>query len=82
VTFGGNNLLLNLYQQYLTALINLDGAQPPSAIASTLTAVANGTDGSGLNITTTLTQEQLSDYTAILTNFNEGNVTGWPHCDD
>jgi hypothetical protein len=82
VTFGGDNLLLNLYQQYLTALINLDGAQPPNAIASTLTAVAAGTDGSGLNITTTLTQEQISDYTAILTNFNEGNVTGWPHCDD
>jgi hypothetical protein len=82
VTFGGDNLLLNLYQQYLTALINLNGAQPPTAIASTLTAVANGTDGSGLNITTTLTQQQLSDYTAILTDFNEGNVTGWPHCDD
>jgi hypothetical protein len=80
VTFGGDNLLLNLYQQYLTALLNLGGAVGPTDVMNALTSVANGTDGSGLAITTTLSQTEISDLTATLDSFNEGTFTGWPHC--
>jgi hypothetical protein len=81
VAFGGNNSLLNLYQQYLSALLNLDGAVGPSAVTDALEDVANGTGGAGLTITTSLSQTEISGLTSTLSSFNEGTFAGWPHCD-
>jgi len=84
VTFGGDNTLLNLYQQLLAALNNLGGnpTAGPAAVDAAVAAALAGTDGSGLAITTTLTQEQMSDLIDVLSSFNEGSFAGWPHCDD
>jgi hypothetical protein len=83
VTFGDNNNLLNLYQQLLAALNNLDGnltAGPAAVDAAVADAIA-GTGGTGLNITTTLTDTQISALIDTLSAFNEGTLTGWPHCE-
>jgi hypothetical protein len=86
VTFGGNNTLLNLYQQLLAALNNLGGDanedDGPAAVDAAIDAAQNGTGGTGLNITTTLTQGQMSALITTLTAFNEGTYAGWPHCVD
>ena len=86
VTFGGNNTLLNLYQQFLAALQNLGGDahehDGPAAVDAAIDAVRAGTGGSGTSITTNLTQQQMSGYIATLAGFNEGNLAGWPHCED
>ena len=86
VTFGGNNTLLNLYQQFLAALNNLGGDanedDGPAAVDAAIDAVQAGTGGTGLNITTTLTQTEMSALIGTLSSFNEGDFTGWPHCAD
>ena len=86
VTFGGDNTLLNLYQQLLAALNNLGGDanedNGPAAVDAAIDAAQNGTGGSGTNITTTLTQTEMSDLINTLSAFNEGTLQGWPHCDD
>jgi hypothetical protein len=86
VTFGGNSSLLNLYQQFLAALNTLGGDanedDGPDAVDDAIDAVQLGTGGSGTAITTTLTQQEISDLTATLAAFNEGTFAGWPHCDD
>ncbi|HEX6313554.1 MAG TPA: hypothetical protein VFZ73_01790 [Gemmatimonadaceae bacterium] len=84
VTFGGNNTLLNLYQQLLAALNNL-GGDPLGGPDEVDTAIADalaGTGGTGLSITTSLTQTEMSDLIETLSDFNEGTFDGWPHCDD
>jgi hypothetical protein len=81
VTFGGNNSLLNLYQQLLAALLN-GGASGPQEVQDAIDDAQAGTGGAGLNITTTLTQQEISDLTAILSAYNEGSYEGFPHCDD
>jgi hypothetical protein len=82
----GQNDVLNLYQQLLAALQNLGGDanedNGPAAVDAAIDAAQNGTGGTGLNITTTLTQEQISDLIEVLSAFNEGEFAGWPHCDD
>ena len=89
VTWGTNNKpnnLLNLYQQLLAALNNLGGDafedDGPAAVDAAIDAAQNGTGGTGLNITTTLTATQIGDLTATLSAFNEGQYAndGWPHC--
>jgi hypothetical protein len=84
VTFGDDNTLLNLYQQLLAALNNLGGnpTAGPAAVDAAVAAAIAGTGGTGLNITTTLTHDQMSDLIDVLSAFNEGSFTGWPHCDD
>lgn len=87
VTFGGDNTLLNLYQQYLAALNNLGGDanfhNGPAAVDAAIDAVDLGTnDGPGVAITTSLSQSEMSGYITTLSNFNEGLLTGWPHCPD
>lgn len=86
VTFGGDNTLLNLYQQLLAALNNLGGDANedagPAAVDAAIDAAQAGTGGSGLSITTTLTQEQMSDLIDVLSAFNEGQFAGFPHCTD
>jgi len=84
VTFGGDNSLLNLYQQLLAAINNLGGnlTAGPASVDAAVAAALAGTGGTGLNITTTLTQTQISDLTETLSSFNEGLLAGWPHCDD
>jgi len=87
VTFGGNNTLLNLYQQFLAALNNLGGDahehDGPAAVDAAIDAVRAGTSGGpGVDITTTLSQTQMSALIGTLAGFNEGDYAGWPHCDD
>ena len=81
----GNNDVLNLYQQLLAALQNLGGDanedNGPAAVDAAIDAAQNGTGGVGLNITTTLTQQQVSDLIDVLSAFNEGEFAGWPHCE-
>ena len=84
VTFSGINSLLNLYQQLLAALNNLGGDlkehDGPPALDAAIDAAKLGTGGSGLAITTNLTQTQIGALTSTLASFNEGGMTGWPHC--
>jgi len=84
VTFQDNNQLLNLYQQLLAAINNLGGnlTAGPTAVDVAVAAALAGTGGTGTTITTTLTQTQISDLIDVLSAFNEGEFTGWPHCDD
>jgi hypothetical protein len=84
VTFGDDNTLLNLYQQLLATLNNLGGnpTAGPATVDAAVAAALAGTGGTGLNITTTLTHDAMSDLIDVLSAFNEGSFTGWPHCDD
>jgi hypothetical protein len=81
VTFGGDNSLLNLYQQLLAAILN-GGTGGPAGVQSAIAAAQAGTGGTGLNITTTLTHTQITDLTNTLDNFNSGLDAGFPHCGD
>jgi hypothetical protein len=81
VTFGGNNSLLNLYQQLLAAILN-GGESGPQAVQDAISDAQDETGGTGQNITTTLTKQEISSLTAILSAFNEGSYAGFPHCDD
>jgi len=81
VTFQDDNSLLNLYQQYLSALIN-GGTSGPLAVQDAIATVAGGTGGSGKAITNvSLTKAQISSLTDTLSSFNEGSFNGWPHCE-
>jgi hypothetical protein len=84
VTWTGKNNTLNLYQQLLAALQNLggDANAGPDAVYQAIADALAGTGGSGLNITTSLTQSEIGTLTGILASFNEGAYEGWPHCDD
>lgn len=86
VDFGGDATLLNLYQQLLAALNNLGGDanadDGPDAVDDAIADALAGTDGSGTTITTTLTQDEMSDLIDTLSAFNEGTFLGFPHCDD
>lgn len=79
VTWQGGNDVLNLYQQLLAAILN-GGTSGPAATQAAIAAAQAGTGGTGLNITTTLTQTQISDLIDALTAFNEGTLAGFPHC--
>ena len=87
VTWGvGNkpNNLLNLYQQLLAALNNLGGDANahagPAAVDTAIDAALAGTGGTGLNITTTLSESEIGSLTDVLSSFNEGRFAGYPHC--
>lgn len=84
VTWQGGNNVLNLYQQFLAALNNLGGDTEagPDDVDAAIDAVQLGTGGDGTNITSTLTQAQVSSLINVLSAFNEGTFAGWPHCDD
>ena len=85
VTWQGGNNTLNLYQQLLAALNNLGGDANedagPAAVDAAIDEAQAGTGGTGLNITTTLTQAQVSSLIDTLSAFNEGKFAGFPHCD-
>jgi len=86
VTFS-SNLLLNTTQQLITALLNLGGnvGAAPAAVQSAIADAQAGIDvtvsGSQIQITTTLTQDQVSGLTATLSNFNEGKFSGFSSCE-
>jgi len=79
VTWEGSNDVLNLYQQLLAAILN-GGTNGPAATQAAIIAAQAGTGGTGLNITTTLTQTEISDLINALSAFNEGTLAGFPHC--
>jgi hypothetical protein len=80
VTWEGTNDVLNLYQQLLAALLNGGAGSGITAVTDAITAAENGTGGSGLAITTNLSQAQVSALINTLSSFNEGSFKGFPHC--
>ena len=81
VTWQGGNDVLNLYQQLLAALLNGGATSGISAVTGAITAAQAGTGGTGLAITTNLSQAQVSALIDTLSSFNEGSFKGFPHCD-
>jgi hypothetical protein len=81
VSFVGSNDLLNLYQQLLAALEN-GGASGPAAVQTAISQAQAGTTVTGTVLTTSLNQTQISALIVTLSSFNEGSLTGYPHCGD
>jgi len=81
VTWTGSNDVLNLYQQFLAAILN-GGTTGPQAVQDAIAMVAAHESGTGLAIVTNLTQAQVSSLITTLSNFNEGSLPGFPHCPD
>jgi hypothetical protein len=87
ITWDGGNNTLNLYQQLLAAINNLGGnltAGPPAVDAAVAAAIA-GTNvtGSGTDLNIGLVgSPDVSGLIDVLSDFNEGEFTGWPHCAD
>jgi len=80
VSFVGPNNLLNLYQQLLAALEN-GGESGPQAVQDAIDDAQDGTSVSaGGELTTTLTNTEISALIVTLSAFNEGTYKGWPHC--
>ena len=77
-----SNLLLNLSQQLLATELNiLRGVQPPAQVSQVVTGANAGIqitiDGQGqIQLTTALTQAQMSALVTTLTAFNEGKLKG------
>ena len=87
VTWTGGNNTLNLYQQLLAAINNLGGNETagPAALDAAIAAAKAGTivttNGGGVQITL-VAGTDVSGLIATLSSFNEGSLTGWPHCAD
>ena len=81
VSFVGPNNLLNLYQQLLAALENGGATSGLSDVEQAISDAQAGTsvDASG-QLTTTLSNTEISALITTLSSFNEGSFTGWPHC--
>jgi hypothetical protein len=83
VTWGADNNNLNLYQQLLAALNNLGGnaTAGPQAVDDAIAAALTATGGTGTTITVAAGTD-VSGLINVLSSFNEGQLTGWPHCAD
>jgi len=83
VTWGDDNNNLNLYQQLLAALNNLGGdpLAGPADVDAAIAAALAATGGSGTTITVAAGTD-VSGLISVLSSFNEGSLTGWPHCAD
>jgi hypothetical protein len=83
VTWGADNNNLNLYQQLLAALNNLGGdpLAGPASVDAAIAAALTATGGSGKSITVAAGTD-VSGLISVLSAFNEGSLTGWPHCAD
>jgi hypothetical protein len=74
VTWGSNNDFLNLVQQLITAELNIQGGTTPSA--AVLAAIANANSHitlTGLDLSTSLSQTDISSLISTLDGFNEAN---------
>ena len=80
VTFGNDNNNLNLYQQLLAAILN-GGLNGPQSVKDAIADALAATDGTGLVITVAAGTD-VGGLISSLSNFNEGNVAGFPHCAD
>ena len=82
VTWNGSNNNLNLYQQLLAALNNLgnDATAGPADVDAAIAAALAATSGSGTNIVVAAGTD-VSGLIDVLSAFNEGTYSGWPHCD-
>lgn len=83
VTWGSDNNNLNLYQQLLAALNNLGGVADagPSAVDAAISAAMAAESGTGTSIVIAAGTD-VSGLISVLSAFNEGTYSGWPHCDD
>jgi hypothetical protein len=87
VTWTGGNNTLNLYQQLLAAINNLGGNETagPAALDAAIAAAKAGTNVTTLNGGVQITLVAGTDVSGListLSSFNEGSLTGWPHCAD
>ncbi len=79
ITFSSNNLL-NFAQQLISAILN-GGASGPASVQSAInSANAHIFIVGGTAITTNLSNGGVSGLITSLGNFNEGKLTGFPHC--
>jgi len=83
VTWGADNNNLNLYQQLLAALNNLggDATGGPAAVDQAISDALGATSLTGLAITVDAGTD-VSGLISVLSSFNEGSLTGFPHCED
>lgn len=86
VTWTGGNNTLNLYQQLLAAINNLGGetggpAGVDAAIAAAKAGTTVTTNGGGVQITL-VSGTDVGGLISTLSNFNEGTLSGFPHCAD
>jgi molybdopterin-binding protein len=87
VTWTGGNNTLNLYQQLLAAINNLGGNETggPAAVDAAIAAAKAGTtvttNNGGVQITL-VAGTDVSGLISTLSAFNEGSLTGFPHCAD
>jgi hypothetical protein len=85
VTFT-SNLLLNLNQQLIAALLNLEGdvSAAPAEVQAAIAEAQAGIDVSlvagQIVLTTTLTDDEVSALVDVLSRFNEGQFAGFPRC--
>ena len=87
VTWTGGNNTLNLYQQLLAAINNLGGDETggPAAVDAAIAAAKAGTNVTTLNGGVQIglvAGTDVSGLIATLSSFNEGSLTGFPHCGD
>ncbi len=79
ITFSSNNLL-NLVQQLISAILNGGTSGPASVQTAINSANAHIFIAGGTAITTNLSNGGVSGLITSLDNFNEGTLTGFPHC--
>jgi molybdopterin-binding protein len=87
VTWTGGNNTLNLYQQLLAAINNLGGnlTAGPTSVDNAIAGAMAGTTVTTLNGGVQITLNAGTDVSGLidaLSDFNEGLLTGWPHCED
>jgi hypothetical protein len=83
---NGSNTII-AYQQLLAAINNLGGnlTAGPTAVDVAVAAALAGTSVTTLNGGVQITVAAGTDVSGlidVLSSFNEGEFTGWPHCDD
>jgi hypothetical protein len=86
VSWTGGNNTLNLYQQLLAAINNLGGETGgPAGVDAAIAAAQAGTNvttnGGGVQIAL-VGGTNVSGLISTLSNFNEGTLSGFPHCGD
>lgn len=84
VTWQGDNNTLNLYQQLLAAILNGGLTSGNTTVVNAINAALAATgEAAGQPLSITLVAgTDVGGLTATLSNFNEGNVANFPHCDD
>jgi len=79
-TKGGSNKYYGLADQYIPAKLAIGAKVAPAAIATAITQSETFFTGRALGSTAGYSDATLTALAAVLDNFNNGYVAGWPHC--